>query len=191
MALCNDILTVCVCVQDISSSMTNSTATSKPPVTLRIVVPASQCGSLIGKGGCKIKEIREVCCSTLFTNGLSQKLWNVCRSQSLSKIKFKNRKVYVVHWIKGAYLVCPCCWSNVMMVVTRAWTHTDVGVSVQCECGVDVWLRLLVNRSSGTGSRRHAAQLNGACHHHCRDPTVHHRVCQADLRCHAWGGPFT
>ncbi|MBN3306280.1 PCBP2 protein, partial [Amia calva] len=42
-------------LQDISSSMTNSTATSKPPVTLRIVVPASQCGSLIGKGGCKIK----------------------------------------------------------------------------------------------------------------------------------------
>ncbi|KAL5009868.1 hypothetical protein ScPMuIL_012173 [Solemya velum] len=31
----------------------------KPPVTLRLVVPASQCGSLIGKGGSKIKEIRE------------------------------------------------------------------------------------------------------------------------------------
>ncbi|XP_067382474.1 poly(rC)-binding protein 2-like isoform X2 [Channa argus] len=45
--------------QDISTSMTNSTATSKPPVTMRLVVPASQCGSLIGKGGCKIKEIRE------------------------------------------------------------------------------------------------------------------------------------
>ncbi|KAM8867125.1 poly(rC)-binding protein 2-like [Neosynchiropus ocellatus] len=45
--------------EDISSSMTNSTATGKLPVTLRIVVPASQCGSLIGKGGCKIKEIRE------------------------------------------------------------------------------------------------------------------------------------
>ncbi|XP_054639923.1 poly(rC)-binding protein 2 isoform X5 [Dunckerocampus dactyliophorus] len=45
--------------EDISSSMTNSTAAGKPPVTLRIVVPASQCGSLIGKGGCKIKEIRE------------------------------------------------------------------------------------------------------------------------------------
>ncbi|XP_048467913.1 poly(rC)-binding protein 3 [Rhincodon typus] len=39
--------------------MTNSTVTSKPPVTLRLVVPASQCGSLIGKGGSKIKEIRE------------------------------------------------------------------------------------------------------------------------------------
>ncbi|XP_028577372.1 poly(rC)-binding protein 2 isoform X2 [Lacerta agilis] len=45
--------------EDISSSMTNSTASSRPPVTLRLVVPASQCGSLIGKGGCKIKEIRE------------------------------------------------------------------------------------------------------------------------------------
>ncbi|XP_053312171.1 poly(rC)-binding protein 2 isoform X1 [Spea bombifrons] len=45
--------------EDISSSMSNSTASSKPPVTLRLVVPASQCGSLIGKGGCKIKEIRE------------------------------------------------------------------------------------------------------------------------------------
>nr|XP_005556685.1 PREDICTED: poly(rC)-binding protein 2-like isoform X1 [Macaca fascicularis] len=45
--------------EDISSSMTNSTAASRTPVTLRLVVPASQCGSLIGKGGCKIKEIRE------------------------------------------------------------------------------------------------------------------------------------
>uniref|UniRef100_A0A7N5JBA5 Poly(rC) binding protein 2 n=1 Tax=Ailuropoda melanoleuca TaxID=9646 RepID=A0A7N5JBA5_AILME len=48
--------------EDISSSMTNSTAASRPPVTLRLVVPASQCGSLIGKGGCKIKEIREIEC---------------------------------------------------------------------------------------------------------------------------------
>ncbi len=34
---------------------------SIPPVTLRLVVPATQCGSIIGKGGMKIKEIREVC----------------------------------------------------------------------------------------------------------------------------------
>ncbi|XP_060637438.1 poly(rC)-binding protein 3-like isoform X3 [Anolis sagrei] len=45
--------------EDINASMTNSTVTSKPPVTLRLVIPASQCGSLIGKGGSKIKEIRE------------------------------------------------------------------------------------------------------------------------------------
>uniref|UniRef100_A0A8C9UQC1 K Homology domain-containing protein n=1 Tax=Spermophilus dauricus TaxID=99837 RepID=A0A8C9UQC1_SPEDA len=41
--------------EDISSSMTNSTAASRPPVTLRLVVPASQCGSLIGKGGAQVQ----------------------------------------------------------------------------------------------------------------------------------------
>lgn len=46
--------------QDITAAMTNSAVTSKPPVTLRLVFPGSQCGSLIGKGGSKIKEIREV-----------------------------------------------------------------------------------------------------------------------------------
>ncbi|CAF3228928.1 unnamed protein product [Rotaria socialis] len=35
------------------------TCTTIPPITLRLVVPASQCGSIIGKGGTKIKEIRE------------------------------------------------------------------------------------------------------------------------------------
>ncbi|XP_047226487.1 poly(rC)-binding protein 3 isoform X12 [Girardinichthys multiradiatus] len=45
--------------EDIINSMSNSPVTSKPPVTLRLVVPASQCGSLIGKGGSKIKEMRE------------------------------------------------------------------------------------------------------------------------------------
>lgn len=35
------------------------TCTTIPPITLRLVVPASQCGSIIGKGGAKIKEIRE------------------------------------------------------------------------------------------------------------------------------------
>lgn len=47
-------------LQDISAAMSNSNVTSKPPVTLRLVFPGSQCGSLIGKGGSKIKEIREV-----------------------------------------------------------------------------------------------------------------------------------
>ncbi|XP_023999718.1 poly(rC)-binding protein 3, partial [Salvelinus sp. IW2-2015] len=44
---------------DLSTLVANGTVTSKPPVTLRLVIPASQCGSLIGKGGSKIKEIRE------------------------------------------------------------------------------------------------------------------------------------
>lgn len=46
--------------QDLAALVANGTISSKPPVTLRLVIPASQCGSLIGKGGAKIKEIREV-----------------------------------------------------------------------------------------------------------------------------------
>lgn len=47
-------------LQDLTTLVANGTISSKPPVTLRLVIPASQCGSLIGKGGAKIKEIREV-----------------------------------------------------------------------------------------------------------------------------------
>ena len=32
----------------------------RPPITMRLIIPATQCGSIIGKGGAKIKEIREV-----------------------------------------------------------------------------------------------------------------------------------
>ncbi|XP_068171289.1 poly(rC)-binding protein 3-like isoform X2 [Antennarius striatus] len=45
--------------EDLATLVANGTVTTKPPVTLRLVIPASQCGSLIGKGGSKIKEIRE------------------------------------------------------------------------------------------------------------------------------------
>ncbi|XP_063767040.1 poly(rC)-binding protein 2-like isoform X2 [Eleginops maclovinus] len=45
--------------EDVSALVANGAVSSRPPVTLRLVIPASQCGSLIGKGGSKIKEIRE------------------------------------------------------------------------------------------------------------------------------------
>lgn len=45
--------------EDLTALVANGTISTKPPVTLRLVIPASQCGSLIGKGGAKIKEIRE------------------------------------------------------------------------------------------------------------------------------------
>lgn len=46
--------------QDLCAAPANGGNVSRPPVTLRLVIPASQCGSLIGKTGTKIKEIREV-----------------------------------------------------------------------------------------------------------------------------------
>ena len=42
-----------------ASSSTSASASKIGPVCIKLVVPASQCGSLIGKGGSKIKEIRE------------------------------------------------------------------------------------------------------------------------------------
>lgn len=85
--------------------MTNSTATSKPPVTLRIVVPASQCGSLIGKGGCKIKEIREVC----IENSMWSQTYETkpCKPQSLS-----------ISWLSTFYL-----WNKVnqTLIHSRSW----------------------------------------------------------------------
>lgn len=50
----------CSQFHDIQGSGAGGGGVSRPPITLRLIVPASQCGSLIGKGGSKIKEIREV-----------------------------------------------------------------------------------------------------------------------------------
>ncbi|NXT23826.1 PCBP4 protein, partial [Syrrhaptes paradoxus] len=44
--------------EDLGSG-SDGTAAGRAPVTLRLVIPASQCGSLIGKAGAKIREIRE------------------------------------------------------------------------------------------------------------------------------------
>lgn len=43
-----------------SNNSNNSSSVYHPMVTLRLIIPASQCGSLIGRGGAKIKEIREL-----------------------------------------------------------------------------------------------------------------------------------
>ncbi|KAL1505954.1 hypothetical protein ABEB36_005397 [Hypothenemus hampei] len=48
------------CSQFQDNSTNSGSGVPRPPITLRLIVPASQCGSLIGKGGSKIKEIREV-----------------------------------------------------------------------------------------------------------------------------------
>jgi len=48
-------------MEDMDGSRTRDRSDErKDGLTLRLVLPASQCGSLIGKGGSKIKEIREV-----------------------------------------------------------------------------------------------------------------------------------
>lgn len=51
--------------QQMGQPQTQTSLAGKAQVTLRLVVPASQCGSLIGKGGAKIKEIREMTGATI------------------------------------------------------------------------------------------------------------------------------
>ncbi|XP_045461523.1 poly(rC)-binding protein 3 isoform X3 [Harmonia axyridis] len=51
---------ICKKFEEFQEVNTSGSGVPRPPITLRLIVPASQCGSLIGKGGSKIKQIREV-----------------------------------------------------------------------------------------------------------------------------------
>ena len=64
-------MSLIVYLQDIQN--TPNSGVPKPPVTIRLIVPASQCGSLIGKGGSKIKEIREVRAKSPLTQHIEKK----------------------------------------------------------------------------------------------------------------------
>lgn len=68
------ILNVTGSVDEIASAMSligekleeiNGQPDHMPPVTIRLLVPNSQCGPLIGKGGSRIKEIREASGATI------------------------------------------------------------------------------------------------------------------------------
>ena len=50
---------ICAKFEEDLEALVTASGAPKPPITLRLIVPASQCGSLIGKGGTKIREIRE------------------------------------------------------------------------------------------------------------------------------------
>lgn len=55
----NKNLTQTISSKPVSTSINANSNSYHPIVTLRLIIPASQCGSLIGRGGAKIKEIRE------------------------------------------------------------------------------------------------------------------------------------
>lgn len=55
-----------VCRKAEEATVQHSPGTAgRPPITMRLVMPASQCGSLIGRGGARIKEIRELTNSSI------------------------------------------------------------------------------------------------------------------------------
>ena len=106
------ILILCV-LQDLQ----NTPTVPKPPVTLRLVVPASQCGSLIGKGGSKIKEIREVG-HTDFQNFCLYDVILAC----LFSLSAHSRNYELIHSIFTYNLFANVAWwnhfSGIFMAVT-------------------------------------------------------------------------
>ena len=51
---------ICDKMEDEEAGAKVTSKEKKEGLQLKLIVPASQCGSLIGKGGSKIKEIREI-----------------------------------------------------------------------------------------------------------------------------------
>nr|XP_043879534.1 poly(rC)-binding protein 2-like isoform X3 [Solea senegalensis] len=83
--------------EDLAVLLVNGTVTSKPPVTLRLVIPASQCGSLIGKGGSKIKEIRET------TGAQVQVAGDLLPNSTEREVTISGSQDAIIHCVK---LIC-------------------------------------------------------------------------------------
>ncbi|XP_039267653.2 poly(rC)-binding protein 3-like isoform X1 [Styela clava] len=56
-------------IEEDTNSNVSSSVLDRVPVTLVLIVPASQCGSIIGKAGSKIKEIRETSACAIKVGG--------------------------------------------------------------------------------------------------------------------------
>ena len=111
---------ICAKFEEDLDSLIPSPGVPKPPIPLRLIVPASQCGSLIGKGGSKIKEIREVTgasvqvASEMLPNSteravtisgnseaITQCIYNICNI--MAEVDSNNFDLYIL--IRRPYLV--------------------------------------------------------------------------------------
>lgn len=170
--------------QDIINSMSNSPATSKPPVTLRLVVPASQCGSLIGKGGSKIKEMREVEYIHTFILGIdySYNYINGITIIILYVIFLNPTFSYSFYWSlhnpAEIYSAAPS------LTLEGSGKRVALLTVLLCVCAVSL---PPVHGGAGPGRGRHAPQLHRESGDHLRGPRGHHPVCQTDMCGDAWG----
>lgn len=164
--------------------MSNSTATSKPPVTLRLVVPASQCGSLIGKGGSKIKEIREVRQIPFHYRASAQLLGAdpLPRGSCLGEGSLCCIVHHIASWsgladVGAASHRMPCAGPS-----GGTWSWSWLWVKA-FSCGISPSSLFLsaVHRCSGPSGGGHAAQLHGAGGDNLGDTRRYYPVCQTDL----------
>lgn len=166
--------------------MSNSTATSKPPVTLRLVVPASQCGSLIGKGGSKIKEIREVRQIPFHYRSSAQLLRT--DPQPRGSCLGKGSLCCIMHHVASRSDLADVGAASHR--VPRAgpsgstWHQSWSWLWVKAfSCGISPSSLFLspVHRCSGPSGGGHAAQLHRAGSDNLGDTRRYYPVCQTDL----------
>ncbi|XP_060523432.1 poly(rC)-binding protein 3 isoform X2 [Cylas formicarius] len=135
----------CSQFQDVN---TTGSGVPRPPITLRLIVPASQCGSLIGKGGSKIKEIREVTgasiqvASEMLPNSTERAVTISGTGEAITQCIYHICNVMLASPPKGAtipYRPKPQVGGPVILAGGQAYTiqgnyavpaHTDVSSSV-------------------------------------------------------------
>ena len=113
--------------EDLDATLTPNVP--RPPITFRLVVPASQCGSLIGKGGSKIKEIREITgasiqvASEMLPNSteravtvsggseaITQCIYNICNIMAEVTITTTNYQPFKSIQMQRKGNLCCSCW---------------------------------------------------------------------------------
>lgn len=118
----------------------NGSGIPRPPITLRLIVPASQCGSLIGKGGSKIKEIREVTgasiqvASEMLPNSTERAVTISGTSEAITQciyhiccVMLEVRRDAFLHWVESVYAFVIC----IELCQVVHWNHT-VDVLLLC-----------------------------------------------------------
>ncbi|XP_025423733.1 poly(rC)-binding protein 2 isoform X2 [Sipha flava] len=129
---------------EMQNGKTGATAIGKCGMTLRLIVPASQCGSLIGKGGNKIKEIREATgaqiqvASDVLPQSTERAVTLTGTRDSITQCIFHICAVMVESPPKGVtipYRAKPQMGAPVILAGGQAFTLASAGSAAGCDVG--------------------------------------------------------
>ncbi|VVC33893.1 K Homology domain,K Homology domain, type 1 [Cinara cedri] len=129
---------------EIQNGKNGASAIGKCGMTLRLIVPASQCGSLIGKGGNKIKEIREATgaqiqvASDVLPQSTERAVTLTGTRDSITQCIFHICAVMVESPPKGVtipYRAKPQMGAPVILAGGQAFTLASAGSAGGCDVG--------------------------------------------------------
>ncbi|XP_050538621.1 poly(rC)-binding protein 3 isoform X2 [Daktulosphaira vitifoliae] len=129
---------------EMQNGKTSSSIIGKCGMTLRLIVPASQCGSLIGKGGNKIKEIREATgaqiqvASDVLPQSTERAVTLTGTRDSITQCIFHICAVMIESPPKGVtipYRAKPQIGAPVILAGGQAFTLASAGSAAGCDVG--------------------------------------------------------